>query len=200
MFYSYSSDKSRSSRRAKAAEARDDADASSFQRCGTSDPSPGASKSSRLKERLAPSGCSQSPGLKPRPPSTPRVRAQLSPPSRTLSPGSHTAYRNDSIPAKKRDMAATAGRTNAPLSSQKHQHQKEPTPKAVAAKDEVDRSVPSLDHRGVRKARRVLTNVRCEKESARRNEAARTIQRAWRRCVTHAHICTCGGSWEPRLL
>lgn len=194
IFYLYFSDKSRSSRRAKAAEARDDVDTSSCQRCVTSDPSPGASKPSRLKERLTLSGCSQPHGLKPRPPSMPRVRAQLSPPSRTLSPGSSTAYRNDSTPVKKRDVAVTAGRTNAPLSSQKPQSQKEPTSKAVPANDEVDRSVPSLDHRGVRKAQRVLPNVRCQKESVRRNEAARIIQRAWRRCVMHAHICTCGGS------
>eukprot|EP00066_Takifugu_rubripes_P014703 XP_011603969.1 PREDICTED: inversin isoform X2 [Takifugu rubripes] len=179
-------DKSRSSRRTKAAEARDDADTSSCQRCVTSDPSPGASKSTRLKERLALSGCSQPHGLKPRPPSMPRVRDQLSPPSRTLSPGSYTAYQNDSIPreripVKKRDIAVAAGRTNAPLSSQKHQNQKDHTSKAVPAKDDVDRSVSSSDHRGVGKAQRVFTNVHCKKESVMRNEAARIIQRAWRR-------------------
>lgn len=181
MFYLHFSDKSRSSRRAKAAEARDDVDTSSCQRCVTRDPSPGASKSTRLKERLTLSGCSQPHGLKPRPPSMPRVRDQLSPPSRTLSPGSYTAYRNDSIPVKKRDIAVTAGRTNAPLSSQKHQNQKEHTSKAVPAKDEADRSVSSLDRRGVRKAQCVVTNVHCKKESVMRNEAARIIQRAWRR-------------------
>lgn len=196
MFYLYSSDKSRSSRRTKAAEARDGADTSGCQRCVTSGPSPGASKSTRLKERLTLSGCSQPPGLKPRPPSMPRVRDQLSPPSRTLSPGSYTAYRNDSnsrerTPAKKRDVAVAAGRTNAPLSSQKHQNQGERASKAVPAKDEADRSVSSRDHR---KAQCVVTNVHRKKESVRRNEAARIIQRAWRRWVMRACVCTCRGS------
>lgn len=184
IFYLYFSDRSRSSRRTKATEAPDDADTSSCQRRVTSDPSPGVSKSTRLKERLTPSGCSQPHGLKPRPPSIPRVRDQLSPASRTLSPGSYTAYRNDSIsreriPVKKRDIAVTAGRTNAPLSPQKHQ--KEQTSKAAPAKDEVDRSVSSLDHRGVRKAQHVFTDVHGKQESLMRNQAARIIQRAWRR-------------------
>lgn len=184
MFYLYSSDKSRPSRRAKAPEARDDADASGSQRCVTSDPSPGASKSTRLKDRLTLSGCSQPHGLKPRPPSMPRVRDQLSPPSRTLSPGSCTAYRNDSISreriaGKKRDIAVTAGRTNAPLSSQKHHNQKEHASKAEPPKDEVD--VSSLDLRGVGKAPCVVANVHNKKESVMRHEAARIIQRAWRR-------------------
>lgn len=193
MFYLYSSDKSRSSRRTKAAEARDGADTS---RCVTSDPSPGASKCTRLKERLALSGCSQPPGLKPRPPSMPRVRDQLSPPSRTLSPGSYTAYRNDSnsrerTPAKKRDVAVTAGRTNAPLSSQKHQNQKERASKAAPAKDEADGSGSSWDRR---KAQCVVTNVHRKTESVMRNEAARIIQRAWRRWVMRACVRTCRGS------
>lgn len=190
MFYLHSSDKSRSSRRSKAAEARDHADASSCQSCATTDPFPGASKSTRLKELLTLSGCSQPHSLKPRPPSMPRVRDQLSPPSHALFPGSYTAYQNDSIsreriPVKKRDIGVTAGKTNAPLSSQKHQNQKGHTSKAVPAKDEVGapsvRSVSSLDLRGVRKAQCVFTNMHGKEESLRRNEAARLIQRAWRR-------------------
>lgn len=189
MVYMYSSDnKSRSSRRSKAAEARDHADTSSCQGCATTDSVPGASKSTRLKELLAQSGCSQPHSLKPKPPSTPRVRDQPSPLSRTLSPGSFTANQNDSIsreriPVKKRDIAVTAGKADGPLSSQKHQTQKEHTSKAVSAKVGAPsvRSCSSLHRRGLRKAQCVFTNMHCKKESAMRNEAARIIQRAWRR-------------------
>lgn len=185
-FYLYSPDnKSRSNRRSKAAEAHDHADSSGCQRHVTVDPAPGTSRSTRLKELLSRSGCSQPPGLKPRPPSTPRVREQPCPNSRTLSPGSFAANQTDSrsrdrIPAKKKDIPMTAqappGRTEDPPSSQKHQNQKKHSSKCPPV-----RSCSSLERRGVKQPQCAPTNVPCEKETMVRNEAARIIQRAWRR-------------------
>lgn len=181
--------KRRSSRRSKAAEAHDHADSSSCQYYVSFDSKPGASKSTKLKELLSQSGCSQPPSLKPRPPSTPRVREHPCPTSRTLSPGSFTANQTDSnsrerIPVKKRDipvtMQAPSGKTEAPLSSQKHQNQKKHTSKGQAGSPSV-RSCSSLNHRGLRKAQCVSTNMHFKKEPMMRNEAARIIQQAWRR-------------------
>lgn len=185
----YSSDnKGRSYRRSKAAEAHDHADSSGCHCYVTFDSAPGASKSTRLKELLSQSP-SQPLGLKPRPPSTPRVREQPRPTSRTLSPGSFSANQTDSnsrerIPVKKRDIPVTAqapsGKSKDPLSSHKHQNQKKHTPKGQAGSPSV-KSRSSLDHRGLRKAQRVSTNMLCKKEPMTRNEAACIIQQAWRR-------------------
>lgn len=190
VFYLYSPDnKSRSNKRSKAAEAHDHADSSGGQCYGTIDPAPGTSRSTRLTELLSRSGCSQPPGLKPRPPSTPRVREQPCPNSRTLSPGSFAANQTDShsrdrIPAKKKEIPMIAqappGRTEDPLSSQKHQNQKKHPSKGQAGSPLV-RSCSSLEHRGVKKPQCAPTNLPCKKETLMRNEAARIIQRAWRR-------------------
>lgn len=189
-FYLCSPDnKSRSNRRGKAAEAHDHADSSGCQRYGTGDPAPGTARSTRLKELLSRSGCSQPPGLKPRPPSTPRVREQPCPNSPTLSPGSFTAHQADSrsrdrIPARKKEIPVSAqappGRTEDPLSPQKHQSQKKRSSKGPAGSPS-GRSRSSLEPRGVKKPQCAPTDVPCHKETMMRNQAARTIQRAWRR-------------------
>lgn len=184
-----SDNKSRSCRRSKAAKAHDHTDSPSRQVCETFDSAPGASKSTRLKELLSPSGCSQPLGLRPRPPSTARVREQPCPTSRTFSLSSFPANQTDSIsreriPVKKRETLVSAqapsGKAEDPLSSQKHQNQKKKTSKGQAGSPSV-RSCSSSDHRGLRRAQCVSTNMHWRKEPMMRNEAARIIQQAWRR-------------------
>lgn len=181
--------KSRSYRRSKAAEPHEHGPSSNCHCCVTFDSAPGPSKSTRLKEPPSQSGCSQPLGLKPRPPSTPRVREQPRPPSHTRSPGSFTANQaasntRERIPVIKRNIPITAqpptGKSEGPLSSQKHQNRKKHPSKGRAGSPSF-RSCSSVDHRGLRKAQHVSANMHWKKEPIRRNEAASIIQQSWRR-------------------
>lgn len=168
----------------------------------TGDTVPGASQTTRLRELLSPASCSQPPSLKPRPPSVPKVRDQ--PSSITCLPStSSTANHTDPVtreclPVKKRDTHATvqtaSGKTDAHTSPLKHRNHKEHTLEKAATKDQTHtpslRSCPSSDRRSparkTQPASHAPVSTRLHRERSRerhmtRNEAARVIQRAWRR-------------------
>ncbi|XP_044064574.1 inversin isoform X2 [Siniperca chuatsi] len=195
--------KSRSSRRSKAAEPHEVPDASSRHCHVASDTVPGAPQITRLKELLSPASCSQPPSLKPRPPSMPKVRERPSSNTCTLSTSISVTDQADTIireciPLKKRDAHMTVqtapGKTDAHTSPQKHRNHKEQTSEKAATKDQTHtpslRSSSSLDHkspsRKTQSATHAPISTRAHREHNKeqrrtRNEAARIIQRAWRR-------------------
>lgn len=195
--------KSRSSRRSKAAEPHEVPDASNHHCHITGDTVPGAPQTTRLKELLSPASCSQPPSLKPRPPSMPKVRER--PSSNTCTPSASVsameqtvAVTRECIPLKKRDAHMTVqtapGKTDPHTSPQKHRNHKEQTSEKAATKDQTHtpllRSSSSSDHKSPSRKTQSATHAPIStrthrehnKEQRRtRNEAARTIQRAWRR-------------------
>uniref|UniRef100_A0A3B4UFA4 Inversin n=1 Tax=Seriola dumerili TaxID=41447 RepID=A0A3B4UFA4_SERDU len=193
--------KSRSSRRSKAAELQEVPQASRHHTHVTGDTVPGAPQTTRLKELLSPASCSQPPSLKPRPPSMPKVRERPSSitsiPSTSVSSMDQTeATSKECMSIKKRDthtsMQAAPGKTDAHTSQQKHRNHKEQTSERAATKDQTHtpslRSSSSLDHKspsrktGAHVPISTRTHRGHDKEQRRRrNEAARIIQRAWRR-------------------
>ncbi|XP_040901156.1 inversin isoform X1 [Toxotes jaculatrix] len=188
--------KSRSSRRSKAAEPHDVAEASSHHSHVTGDTVPGAPQTTRLKELLSPASCSQPPGFKPRPPSAPKVRER--PSSITGTPSTSVVSMDQAeissrgrIPLKK-SVQTVPGKTDAHTSPQKHRNHKEQTSERAATKDQTHipslRSSSSLNHKspsrktGTHAPISTRTHRGQDKEQRRRrNEAARIIQRAWRR-------------------
>lgn len=186
--------KSKSSRKSKASEPHE-VHGALIRHCHV----PGALQTTRLRE-LSPAGCSPPPSLKPRPPSTPRVRER--PSSGTCIPsisvaGTDTINR-ECIPLRKKDAHMTvhtaAGQDDAPTARQKHRNHKEQTSEKVATKDQTLipslRGSSSLDHkspsRKTQSATQAPISTRTHKEHnkeqrRRRNEAACIIQRAWRR-------------------
>ncbi|XP_062278125.1 inversin isoform X2 [Scomber scombrus] len=191
--------KSRSSRRSKAAELHEVPDALSHHCHVTCDTAPCAPQTTRLKELLSPASCSQPPSLKPRPPSTPKVRER--PSSNTCAPSSMNqtdTITRECIPPKKRDAHTTVqiapGKTDALTSPQKHRNHKEQTSEKAATKDQTHthslRSSSSSDRRSPSRKTQAATHAPITKRAhrgqdkeqhRRRNEAARIIQRAWRR-------------------
>ncbi|XP_071325598.1 inversin isoform X3 [Trachinotus anak] len=196
--------KSRSSRRSKAAEPQEVPQASRHNSHVTSDTLPSAPQTTRLKELLSPASCSQPPSLRPRPPSMPKVRERPSPitsaPSTSVSSVDQTeASSRECIPLKKRDahmsVQPAPGNTDGHTSTQKHRNHKEQTTERAATKDQTHtpslRSSSSLDHKspprktGTHAPISTRTHRGHDKEQRRRrNEAARIIQRAWRRFHT----------------
>lgn len=162
----------------------------------TSDTEPGVSQTTRLKELLSPTSCSQPCSLKPRPPSTPRVREQPS-----SSASTATAHQTDGIgrrcpPVKRRDghiaVRTALGKTDSV--PQKPRNRKEQTSGNRAVKDQTPtplmRSCSSIDHKSPQRKPQSATHAPISKHMHRehdlepcgtRDEAARTIQRAWRR-------------------
>ncbi|KAG8010085.1 Inversin [Nibea albiflora] len=193
--------KSRSSRRSKAAEPHELPDASSRHCHVTGDIVSAVPQTTRLKELLSPASCSQPPSLKPRPPCTSKVRDR--PSSNTCTPSTNVPVmdQTDTItrectPVKKRDthMTSAPSKSDAHTSSQKHRNHTAQTTERAAAKDQTHtpslRSSSSSDHRSpsrkthstapasiTTRARGALNKEQCWT----RTEAARIIQRAWRR-------------------
>lgn len=188
--------KSRSTRRSKAAEPNElPAAASSHV---TSDTNPGVSQTTRLKELLSPTSCSQPCSLKPRPPSTPRVREQPSSSASTAA-----AHQTDGIgrrcpPVKRRDghiaVRTASGKTDADSVLQKPRNRKEQTSGNRAVKDQTPtpliRSCSSINHKSPQRKPQSATHAPISKHMHReheleacgtRDKAARTIQRAWQR-------------------
>lgn len=169
----------------------------------TSDAVPGAPQTTRLKELLSPASCSQPPSLKPRPPSVPKVREQPSSitciPSASVSTANQTdTITRECIPAKKRDTHITvqtaSGKTDVHTLPQKHQNHKEQTSEKATTKDQTHtpslRSCSSLDHKSPSRKTQSATHAPISTHMHRehnkeqcitRSEAARIIQRAWRR-------------------
>ncbi|XP_035529073.1 inversin [Morone saxatilis] len=195
--------KSRSSRRSKATEPHEVADGLSRHSHVTSDTVPGASQTTRLKELLSPASCSQPPSFKPRPPSMPKVRERPSSNTCTSSVSVSATDQWDTItreriPVKKGDAHMTVqtapSKTDAHTSPQKHRNHKEQTSEKATTKDQTHtpslRSSSSLDHkspsRKTQSAAHAPISTRTHKEHYKEqcrtmNEAARIIQRAWRR-------------------
>ncbi|KAM9353119.1 inversin [Symphorus nematophorus] len=194
--------KSRSSRRSKASEPHELPDASSRHCHVTGDTVPGAQATTRLKELLSPASCSQPPSFKPRPPCTPKVRER--PSSNTCTHSTSVPAATDQsdtitrecIPVKKRDTHMTVqtapGKTDAAhTSAHKHRNHKEQTSEKAATRDQTHtpslRSSSSLDHkspsRKTQSATHTPISTRTHRDHKRqtRSEAARIIQRAWRR-------------------
>ncbi|KAI3360486.1 hypothetical protein L3Q82_002370 [Scortum barcoo] len=192
--------KSRSSRKSKAAEPHEVPGASSHQSHVTGDSVPGAPQTTRLKELLSPGSCSQPPSLKPRPPSMPKVRER--PSSNTGTPSATAeqtvAITGECVPLKKRDAHMTVQtaprQTDARTSLQKHRNQKEQTSERATTKDQTHtpslRSSSSSDHKRPSRKTQSATHAPISTRTHRghskeqhrtRSEAARTIQRAWRR-------------------
>lgn len=188
--------KSRSSRRSKASEPHEIPDAPNRHSHVTCDTTPCAPQTTRLKELLSPASCNQPPTLKPRPPSTPKVREQ---PSTSISSMDQTdTITRECIPLKKRDAHTTVqtapGKTDALTSAQKHRNHKEQTSEKAATKDQTHtpslRRSSSSDRRSPSRKTQAAAHAPIPKRThrgqdkeqrRRRNEAARIIQRAWRR-------------------
>ncbi|XP_031709449.1 inversin isoform X2 [Anarrhichthys ocellatus] len=198
--------KSRSSRRSKAAETHEVPDASISHCHVTGGSVRGALQTTRLKELLSPISCSQPPGLKPGPPSMPKARER--PSSNSCIPSTCVAVTDkpdtttrECVPLKKRDAHVTVqtapSETDALTAPQKHRDHKERTSEKAAAKDVTYipslRSSSSLDHKSPLRKTQSATHAPIwtrthrehnKEQRGRRNEAARIIQRAWRRFHT----------------
>lgn len=197
--------KSRSSRRSKAAEPLEVPEIGNHHSLMGGDTVPSAPQTTRLKELLSPVSCSQPPSLKPRPPSMPKVRER--PSSNTCAPSTSVSIMDQTEAStrecsslKKRDAhmsVQTAPDTH--TSPQKHRNRKETTSERTTTKDQSNtpslRSSSSLGHKGSSRKTQSATHApistrihrECDKEQRRRrNEAARIIQRAWRRL---AYMC-----------
>ncbi|TNN75668.1 Inversin [Liparis tanakae] len=191
--------KSRSSRRSKAAETHEVPDDAPDRRCHVTgdDTVPGALQTTRLKELLSPASCSRPPSLKPGPPSMPKVRERPSSNTCVAVTSNTDTITRECVPLKKRDAhMAAPGQTDAPTAPHKHRNHKEPTSEK-AARDVTYipslRSSSSSDHksplRKTQPATHAPISTRTHREHnkeqrRRRNEAARIIQRAWRRFHT----------------
>lgn len=150
-------------------------------------------QTTRLKELLSPS-------LQPRPPGTPKARERPSPIPPATAPAD-TTTRECSIPVKRRDAHLAAqparGKTDSHASPQKHRTHKEPTSektREAARTPSLRRSGSSSDHKSPSGKTQSATHAppatasRTHRDQGReqrraRSEAARVIQRAWRRSV-----------------
>ncbi|XP_030014479.1 inversin isoform X2 [Sphaeramia orbicularis] len=192
--------KSRLSRKSKAAEQHEAPDASSHHSHVTSDTVSCSLQNNRLTELLSPSSCSHTLGLKPRPPSVPKVRER--PSSRTSTPSKNictveqsSPITSESLPVKRGDthmsVQTAAGKTDSHTSSPKHKNHKEQTSERDRTHTPSLRCSSSLDHKSLSRktstqAATTSTHRERDKEQCRRrNEAARIIQRAWRRFHEH---------------
>lgn len=201
--------KSRSSRRGKAAEPHEVPETWSQQNPLTGDIVPSASQTTRLKELLSPVSCSQPTSLKARPPSMPKPRER--PSSNTCAPSTSVsamdqteANTRECTSLKKRDSHMSVQRapdkTETHTSPQKHRSHKETTSERTTTKDQSHtpslRSSSSIGHKGSSRKTQSATHApistfthreRDKEQRRRKNEAARIIQRAWRRLVC---VCT----------
>ncbi|XP_059194644.1 inversin isoform X2 [Centropristis striata] len=195
--------KSKSSRRSKAGEPHDAPDALGRHCPVTCDPVPGAPQTTRLKELLSPASCITLPSLKPRPPSMPKVRER--PSSSTCIPSTSVTaidqtdtITRECIPPNKKDTRMTVqtapGKTDAHTAPQTHRNHKEQTSEKAATKEQTHtpslRSSSSSDHKSPSRKTQSATHAPISTRTLRehnkelrrrRNEAARIIQRAWRR-------------------
>ncbi|XP_029928027.1 inversin [Myripristis murdjan] len=197
--------RSRSSRRSKEAEPHEVPNALPSHCHVNCDPVPYAVQTTRLKERLSPAGCSRPPSPKPRPPTTPKAKKRSSLNSSTPSMSCTATDQTDAItkermPLNKRDTHTTAqtalGKTDAHTSPQKYRNNKEHSSERPAKSDQSHtpslRCRSALDHKSpsskthTHAATHIPISMRTQREHdreqhRRRNEAARIIQRAWRR-------------------
>lgn len=197
--------KSRSSRRSKAGEPHEVLETWSHHSHPTGDIVPSSPQTTRLRELLSPVSCSQPTSLKPRRPSIPKVRER--PSSNTCAPSTNfsamdqtEASTRECSSLKKRvshmSVQTAPGKTDTHTSPQKHRNHKENTSERTTTKDQTPaailRSSSSIGHKGssrkTQSAMRAPISTRTHREydkmqRRRRNEAARIIQRAWRRLV-----------------
>lgn len=168
--------RSRPSARGKAAELKDPPAASSSHKLG--DKEAGVSQNSRLKELLSPSSSS---GLKPRPPSTPRVR----------EPTSSATGQTDGLTSRRKRREGHV-KADGDSASPKPRNHKERTAAAGSrtvadqAPPTSTRSCSSVGHKTPQgKAQSATPAPDSKRERGQRHleheQAARTIQRAWRR-------------------
>uniref|UniRef100_A0A672G3V1 Inversin n=1 Tax=Salarias fasciatus TaxID=181472 RepID=A0A672G3V1_SALFA len=197
-FFSPPAHKSRSSRRSKVSEPQEAPEALSRSH-ESGDSAPGAPQTTRLKELLSPGSSSQPPSLKPTSPSTPKTRDQPPPSACTPSTPASAADQSEArtgerIPLKKTDnpasvqtVIAKADSHTSPRKHRKHKQQNSPRDRApvvsLGSSSSLDHKSPS---RKTHSASRASLSARTHREHSReqrrrRNEAARTIQRAWRR-------------------
>ncbi|KAM8868838.1 inversin isoform 2-T2 [Spinachia spinachia] len=187
--------KSRSSRRAKAAEPHKVADASSRHRHVTGDTLPAALQTTRLNELLSPVSSDQPPGLRPGPLPMPKVRER--PSSNTFFSFTCVAA-TDKTDTTTRDAHVTVltarSEAHAVASPRKPGNHKEQTSQKLATKDVTH--IPSLRSRSCLDQKSPLRKTQSpthapistrahrehnKEQRRRRNEAARVIQGAWRR-------------------
>lgn len=170
--------RSRPSARSKAAELKDPPAATSSLERG--DTEAGVSQNSRLKELLSANG------LKPRPPSTPRVR----------EPISSSAGQTDGLTSRRKRREghvaprAPSAKTDGDLASPKPRNHKEKAALAAGSRALTDQAPPpstrscssKTPQRNAQSATRTpsLKQERGERH-LEHEQAARTIQRAWRR-------------------
>lgn len=182
--------KNRLSRRSKAAGPHQVPDIRTQHSLGSSEAVCSA-QTTRLNELLSPVSCIQPPSLKPRPPLMPKVRERNTCVSNMVQPEASTRGRDSLM------LVQTARDTH--TSPQKHRSHKETTSERTTPKERTRtpslRSSLSSGHKGSSRksqsATRAPVSPRVHKESdkeqrRRRNEAARIIQRAWRRLACPA--------------
>ncbi|KAM9851907.1 inversin [Aulostomus maculatus] len=163
----YKGNKSRNFRRSKVVERLDALD----RHCHVSSEAPPCTaQTTRLKELLSPAGCNQPPGLRPRPPTMPKVRERPSSNTSISSVDHIDAITRECITLKKKDSHTTP-----------QKHRKEQSSEKAPTKDQTPSLAgnSSLNHRKTQAATQSRTQVK--EQRRRRNEAARIIQRAWRR-------------------
>ncbi|XP_076009832.1 inversin [Genypterus blacodes] len=178
--------KSRSSKRSKAAEPCEVHETQCEQR---SDGVAHGSQSSRLKELLSPpTGGQTPPRPKHRPPSLPKAKPL--PSSNTPSASAASVDQTDATsastqrtPLNKRDLHATVqvarGKPDSHTSSQRHRHNKESA--KATSREQRCRSSSDPKTSLSQTHTQAATHTPTKEQQRRRNEAARTIQQAWRR-------------------
>ncbi|KAM6968064.1 inversin [Aplochiton taeniatus] len=174
-----------------------------------SDPVLPAAQSSTLRERLSPAGCGRPPSPKPRPPATPRTRRQPSSSTRTPSTSLPTAdlTTKEHTPrirsATHTAVGTTSDKTGTHTSSLPHRH-REPSPDTATTTDQTHypslrwkaadgstlsckskRSVPATAHSEAsphtHTPRHSGARQKGKEKHTNRDQAACTIQQAWRR-------------------
>lgn len=187
--------RSRSSKRSKDPESCGVPDTQTHQCHVIADPLPYNPHTSKLRERLSPAGCSQPPSPKPRRPTSPKSKkpspSATRPPSKR-GPGADPAdtFAKERFPPNKRDThpaARTAlGKADAHASvpkrrSNKDQHSESTAPGEQAHTPSLRcRSAPDHKPPSSRTHTHAATHTPITHKE-HRNEAARTIQKAWRR-------------------
>lgn len=172
-------------------------DASGYKCNVTGDSETCTSQSTRVKETLSPSSCSQLFALKPRPPSKPKAKERVSFSHKNISPidKKHAINKEPIILTNQPLQTCRTAAHSSSAQKLRHQIRREQTSDSGSARDQTNngsiRCISTLDKNGPKKASaqaaiQFKTSPRTHRkydieQRKRRNKAACTIQQAWRR-------------------
>lgn len=189
--------KRRLSKKSQVAESYKVSDASGYKCNVTGDSETCTSQSTRVKETLSPSSCSQLFALKPRPPSKPKAKERVSFSHKNISPidKKHAINKEPIILTNQPLQTCRTAAHSSSAQKLRHQIRREQTSDSGSARDQTNngsiRCISTLDRNGPKKASaqaaiQFKTSPRTHRkydieQRKRRNKAACTIQQAWRR-------------------